>query len=58
MHEGRSKALEDITLVYGCRNLVLESPHTSSGETVAYTTRVVAESANSVVFCWLAQLTP
>ena len=57
LREGRSQALKDITLLFGCRNLVFASPHTASGETVAYTTRVVAEGVSSVGICWLAQLT-
>ena len=57
MRKGRSKALEDITLVSGCRNLVLASPHIASSETVACGTRVVAERATSEGFCWLVQLT-
>jgi len=46
LHEGRSKALKDITLVFGCRNLVLASPHTASGETAAYVTWVVAKKGH------------
>ena len=49
--------LEEITLVFGCINLVLASPNTASGETVAYATQVVVKRASSVGFCWLAQLT-
>lgn len=54
---GIYEALEDITLVSGCRNLVLTSPHIASGETIAYVMQVVTERAISVGFCWLVQLT-
>ena len=47
---------EYITLVSGCRNLVLASPHTNSGETAAYATWVVSKRASSVGFCWLAPI--
>lgn len=46
-----------MTLISRCRNLVLSSPRTASGETVACTTLVFAERASNVGICWLTQLT-
>jgi len=57
MREGIYEVLKDITLVSGCTNFVLASPHTASGEIVACVTQVVTERASSVGFFWLAQLT-
>lgn len=48
--------LKDITLVSGCRKLVLASPHTASGETATYAMWVISKRVSSVGFYWLAQL--
>ena len=57
MHEGISKALKEITLVFGCTNLFLSPPHPTIGEIAVYATQIVAERATSVGFSWLAELT-
>ena len=49
-------ALKYITLVFGCRNLVLGSPHIASGEIALCLTWFVSQRASSWGFCWLTQL--
>lgn len=50
LQKGRSRAIKDTTLIFRCKNLVLESPHTDSGETSAYAMQVDAKRASSVGF--------
>jgi len=47
---------KDITLISGCRNLVLASSHTALGETSICAPWIDAERASSVGIC-LVQLT-
>jgi len=42
--------LEEITLVFRCRNLVVTSSPTVSGETLACTKQVVVDKASSAMF--------